>query len=288
MKKQKQKPLTQQTFCPDVGRSNSRTPFKHFLLDALLGREAGVYAYGTVDIPAIPDPWHVIDMNAGDASSDGFGGRSSPEIIWKHASWARERGVPVRVTFIEKALHVYDLLCENRPPSNEVWAEYLHQDSRDYRIPKKDEQQAIFVHSDPNSLGDWCITPELVATFSETTTMLVTLGCNVGGLKRLPQSERRVWFDHVRALVDVMPSYHDAILVTITRHQVDGVMRGDPSQWAYLIRTAKKWTDRTIDTAKKGAGRCELEIAVASYLKHHHAFEAIQRDLFLTRSEKAG
>lgn len=260
-----------------VGRSTSRTPFKHFLLSALLGREGGIYARCPHKVHARAVPWHIIDMNAGDGRPSSEGDESSPALIVKHARIAAGCGVRVKATLIERAEATYQVLRENVQP--EPFIEFIHGDAREYRVPAHHRHQAIFVHTDPNHIGDWCVSRELIDSFSQTTTLLATLGCNVAGLKRLPRAERQPWFDHVSSITASMPRYHDAILFAIDR---------DSSQWAYLVRLPREWTERTIGEAKSGAGRCGLELRIASWQSSAVEFDNMQRELFLTRSEKEG
>ncbi len=273
-----------------VGKSH-RTPFKHFLLNALLGREAGIFSHCPNKTHARADPWHVIDMNAG----DGDGELSSPGVIAKHAIYARGYGVPVRVTLIERAEATFHRLLGNVPVREDGYPlltggwlsrgfpcqwelfECLHLDSRLYRVPREHEHQAVFVHSDPNSLADWCLTPEVIETFTETTTMLATLGCNVGGLKRLSAEERIGWFDHVSRITDSMPNYHDAVLISLD---------SDPAQWAYLVRAPSKWTERVMESALGGAKRAGLRLSMGSLRQSAAEFIRLERELFLTHSER--
>lgn len=258
-----------------VGKSH-RTPLKHGLLNALLGREAGIFAVCPHTVHARACPWHIIDMNAGDGSCHpGHGLLSSPAVITRHAGFVRTRSVPARVTLIERAEATFRRLVGNVMDQEDI--EFLHMDARDYRVPITHTHQAVFVHSDPNSLADWCLTPGFIGSFSETTTMLGTLGCNVGGLKRLPASERLGWFEHVDDVVRSMPRYHDAVLISLD---------SDPAQWAYLVRVPSAWTARVMDEARRVSSWVGLKVSMASLRRGAEDFRRLERELFLTHAER--
>jgi hypothetical protein len=108
--------------------------------------------------------------------------------------------------------------------------------------------------------------------------MLATLGCNVGGLKRLSLEDRAGWFDYVRAIVNDMPTYHDALLIALD---------GDSAQWAYLLRLPCKWsgiTQNAIHTT--GAKFSDYPLSVASFRDSRAEFDSLQIRLFLTKVER--
>ena len=66
-----------------VGKSH-RTPFKHWVLNRILGNIAGVV--GRRSVKFIWGNFTVVDLCAGDGEG-GHDGRSSPEIIAHHCDW---------------------------------------------------------------------------------------------------------------------------------------------------------------------------------------------------------
>jgi hypothetical protein len=264
-----------------VGLSH-RTPFKHLLLARLLAREARIYAWPRARLKtwALPFPWHIIDMNAGDGGGVDENGdpcseeTSSPSIINKYAQRARMRRVRIKVTLIEKNEATFQKLYNKA--NGRPYTELLCQDSRQLQIKPNHKDQAIFVHTDPNALGDWSLTPELIDSFSEKTTMLATLGCNVGGLKRIPPERREQWFGYIKDITSSMPYYHDATLITINN---------DPSQWAYLVRAPLAWSNEIQDEAIKGSKKFNLPLDMASFRLDRPKFHELQRRLFLTKNE---
>lgn len=263
--------------------ASSRTPFKHWILDEELARLVGIFSNPIAtsktpcDAPTAFAPFHVIDLCAGDGRPTEHDERTSPSIISHRLTQARVNNVAVKATFIERAKNAFDLLSMNIATKT-PFVELICGNARNYRIPFKKKMQPIFVHADPNHIDDWPISDELAATLSETTTMLCTLGCNVGGLKRKTIEERTKWFDHVKRVIAPMPSYHDAILVELV---------GDASQWAYLLRVPEKWSSKT--AAKiEAAGKkfLDREISIASWRSSRRAFDAMTKRLFLTKRER--
>jgi len=256
-----------------VGTS-SRTPFKHWVLDTELGRICGVLSTGKVH--AKDCPFHVIDLCAGDGHKADAASQPSPAIIEKHCRWARSRNLSVKATLIEQSVITFSKLCQNT--NDWLWMEKLNMDARDWKLVPRDKHQAVFIHADPNTISDWPITKELLSVMPETTTMLATLGCNVGGLKRLSLEDRLPWFDHVNGCLNAMPRYHDAILIELVR---------DASQWAYLLRLPHVWTNDTITRlVKQGGNYTNYELNIASIRNSRDGFEAMQIRLFLTKSER--
>lgn len=261
-----------------VGKS-SRTPFKHWILNSELGRLCGIFKMKAIgkasNVHAKATPFHVVDMCAGDGvESDSK--KSSPSIITHHLSLLSASGVDVKSTFIEKNTYTFQELCRNIDGGE--WSEFIHGDSREFAFPSTHKHQAVFVHADPNSIADWPITPEFLASLTDTTTMLATLGCNVGGLKRLAIEDRAGWFEHVRLVVDMMPSYHDALLIALD---------GDAAQWAYLLQIPLKWLDATANAIqKKGQRLSDYPLSMASVRQSRDEFERMQIRLFLTKEER--
>lgn len=261
-----------------VGRSSSRTPFKHWILNTELGRLCGIFANpsAAASVPAKADPFCVIDLCAGDGHCDN-GANSSPSIITRHLGWASQRGVQVDAHLIEKNAGTFEVLCGNI--ARQPWLSLTHADAREWVSPEFHKKQAVFIHSDPNHIHDWPVTPDLIAGMSETTTMLATLGCNVGGLKMMSRDQRMCWYDHVAMCVNAMPSYHDAVLVSLD---------GDSSQWAYLLRVPSKWSASTCaKILSTGRQFSKWDFRMASFRSSRNDFENMQHHLFLTTKERA-
>jgi len=274
-----------------VGKS-SRTPFKHWVLNAELGRLCGIFSnpIASKKVHAKANPFHVIDLCAGDGEST-EDGQSSPQIICRHIYEARKRNVHVKATLIEIAANTFECLHRNTaihlstlndeptPTSGNDWIEMIHGDAKEYRLIANHKYQAVFIHADPNSIADWPVTKHLIESLSETTTMLATLGCNVGGLKRRPAEERLEWYKHVSDIVQDMPRYHDAILIRLER---------DKSQWAYLLRLPRKWVNRTVASISSAGKRYSpFDLELASFRDQRSQFLAMEDYLFLTETERS-
>lgn len=256
-----------------VGTSR-RTPFKHWLLDSQLGRIVGALSTGRTHATA--DPFHVIDLCAGDGIATEQSNSTSPAIIQKHCKFLLNKGRDVKATLIERDQDTYNKLVRNTPDVE--WLETLHMDARDYVIPRQSRKQAIFINADPNAISDWPITERLLKDMTDTTTLLATLGCNVAGLKRLSIAGRSKWFDYVDMCSDSLPSYHDLLLIEL---------KNDKSQWAYLLRLPSRWTEETaLRLMKKGSSFATFEVGVISFKHSLRLFKEAQDRLFLTKKER--
>jgi hypothetical protein len=265
-----------------VGKSGV-TPCKHDLLYKLLGREAGTLRSNPLGCAR----YGIVDLTAGDAVPFGseFSKGCSPGIILKHASWiGKNTNVIAKALFIEKQEQTYQQLCANL--ERELGADPLHGftvdatcgNSKEFRFPAG-IVDAAFIYNDPNHIEDWCLTPELLYSVPRLTTSLSTLGCNVGGLKRLDLDRRREWFHRVELINEtILQPWHDACLLAV----------GGADQWAYLITAPIKWRDRItqdcISAATKIQGR-EAEPRIAWRKQDPAAFYQLERFLFLTKKE---
>lgn len=258
----------------DVGASSSRTPFKHWVLDKELGRIVGVMSTGRVHAKACP--MLMVDLCAGNAVPTPESPHTSPAIIIKHAKFLLRHNLSVKAILIEKKQKTFELLRQNTPDL--MWLERMNMDARQYEMQCTDKHQAVFIHADPNTIADWPITEQLTASLSETTTMLATLGCNVGGLKRLDVGERLNWFDHVKHCIGGMPRYHDAILIELVN---------DASQWAYLLRLPAVWATETMyQLSTQGRKYSAFDLNMASVRTSIDGFNEMQNRLFLTKKER--
>jgi len=255
-----------------VGNSE-RTLGKHVLLNRILGREAGIMVYGRPNF--ILKQYTIIDMCAGDGVPTYASSMSSPQIIYKHKEFMKKHGLIPKVYLFEKNKNTFDILCKN-------YKEAINLDSYTLKsLPNKPlNLSASFIHADPNLISDWPINPELLLSVPQYTTMLITLGCNVGGLKRIRSEDRKIWFERLDSVLNFLPKWHDALLV---------VLRGDKAQWAYLITGPKVWHDKGIymEDATKSFSYWNPGIDLIQYKENYKDFVTARDKLFLTRSELA-
>ena len=121
----------------------------------------------------------------------------------------------------------------------------------------------------------------MLASAPKFTTSLSTLGCNVGGMKRLDLDKRELWFDRINMVTSsIVQPWHDACLFSV----------GGADQWAYLVTAPTKWRDRItsecLAAASKMEGR-EADPQIAWFKQDPAAFLALQQYLFLTKAENA-
>lgn len=251
-----------------VGKS-SRTPMKHALLNRIVGREVGAMPY--LKKRGMGSSYAIYDLTAGDGTDDGFGGTSSPAILAKHHRYAAANDVRCKLLLNDKVEDYASKLALDFPA-----AEVRCSDGR--KVMPHMGYDVVFVHNDPNHINDWALSGEFLASAPYFTTTLSTLGCNVGGLKRLPSIEREPWFANMRTLLMSMPQHHDAYLIALS---------GDASQWAYLLTGPMKWRGNyESDVAKAFAG-WEGGHRARWWRQDAAGFEDLTRQLFLTSAERA-
>jgi len=281
------------------------TPVKHFVLNRLLGREIGVLSRGVLPVKE----YLLYDLTAGDgvpyvsteqtdfSAEKAFSDGCSPGIFLRHVDWLANSGrIPVQLTSCEKQAITHAELVKNTNKwltANE-WTQisrgvhekglskirYLHTNSQDLKPPLINRRAACFIYNDPNHIEDWSLTPELISNFPKFTTSLSTLGCNVGGLKRIEEVKRRDWFMRVEILCkSLLQNWHDACLFSV----------GGADQWAYLITAPTKWRDEITTECLKAARKLEKKITAPPQVvwrkQDPTAFYELQRFLFLTRDE---
>lgn len=285
------------------------TPCKHFLLDRLLGREVGVISTGRLPVRQAL----LYDMTAGDGvpyvsaeqaellgdSISNFERGCSPGIFLRHASWLdRRKRIPVSLTGCEKQSLTHAELVKNtsawlqvagwneldrgmfESPHGSGFIRYIHANSQEMRGPGINRDASCFIYNDPNHIEDWSLTPEFVRNCPKFTTSLSTLGCNVGGLKRIEEEKRREWFVRVEILCDaLLQRWHDACLFSV----------GGADQWAYLITAPVKWRDEITNECIKAASKLEKRITAEPKVVWRKAdpagFYQLERFLFLTKEE---
>jgi len=285
-----------------TGKSE-RTPHKHLFLDRTAGREAGT-------VPHIGNVRRsfFIDLCSGDGVIDA--GQSWPRntsvgLMAFHAADAADHGVPVRVLCHEKATATFAQLlasAANHLPTlgyfqasdeGDLWVyrpangssgrvdlQLRCVDSSSQDFPTIGKGDAAFIFNDPNSIQGWAANAGVVQRMVDRgawVTTLHTMGCNVGGLLRLPREQRMGWNGYVD---EVLASYDHSRQVCI------GVrLEGDHSKWGYLMTYPKKWQERGIADAKKAFEGHRYPPVVA--LHGDEGFEDLLDQLFLTKDERA-
>jgi hypothetical protein len=254
-----------------VGQS-WRTPGKHDLLKKITGREVGVTRNFGV-------PYVMIDLCAGDGRNTDSSGTCSPRILTGHRDLELNRygRRNVRVVLIEKSDATYAELQSAYPDELTI-----HGDAR--RLPEilpdgvMNESDYAFLQNDPNNINDWALSNAVMSTMPRFTTTYSTLGCNVGGLKRLPIEERQPWRDRLDGLLHNMPSWHDALLIALN---------GDSAQWAYLITGPSKWREVYVREANRAFGQVNHGgLTMAWWKQNRPAFDRLTDFLFLQAKER--
>lgn len=242
-----------------------RTSGKHDALNRFLGRTCG-----SMFTKFRNKRFCIVDCTAGNGKSSEFSTETSPGIICKHADWLIEKRIAVDVRFYEKSKNNARHLRET--PAGK-WP-IIAMDAKDMRTTwRKDD--VLFVVNDPNTMSDWAM-PSAMEDAPALTTVFSTLGCNVGGLKRLPIEERQGWYIHVRAQLGLLQTWHDALIVTLD---------GDASQWAYMVNAPAKWRDELEAAFQSAFAYSPHELRYAWKKQQPDDFAAIIDHLFLTRKE---
>ncbi len=261
-------------------------------MDVLVGREGGAGR----KMPQIRR--HVwIDLTAGDGLVEGdlttWHRNCSPGLFAYHATKATK---PVEIRLYEIKQSTYDRLLQNLHPrladlgymfSDSAWTydgrvklTAMLASGAEASVEDVDRWTAVFASNDPNAITDWAMRP----TFSQEVVSrtawfrgISTLGCNVGGLKRLDLTERMKWYDQVQQQEGALPRYRNLLLAAI---------ENDDSQWAYLINEADKWKANTEDDATKAFSRFDMSIRKAWYRGPDGTYCNLKDELFLTRAER--
>jgi hypothetical protein len=267
-----------------VGKSGV-TPCKHDLLNKLLGREVGTLKANKLGVL----DYLIVDLTAGDGvayTGKTFRKGCSPGIILHHAEYlATKTCVQANVLLLEKQEATYLELVANIKSQQPDFKGYVSLDvfCRDSKTWDfyQNLTDAAFLYNDPNHIEDWCLTPAMLATAPKFTTSLSTLGCNVGGMKRLDLDKRELWFNRINMVTgSIVQPWHDACLLSV----------GGADQWAYLVTAPTKWRDQItsdcLSAASKMEGR-EADPQIAWFKQDPAAFLALQQYLFLTKAENA-
>ena len=248
-----------------VGKSN-RTPGKHEALDKYLGKTAGVISQTYRNNRVF-----FIDCTAGDGNADDFDRQTSPGIMIRHAQWLRARGIPVQVMLFERSLQNAAMLEKKVGGRAEIFAK----SSAEMEPIAWQEDDVVFISNDPNTIADWALPPALLKA-PKLTTVFSTLGCNVGGLKRLPKDQRQVWREHVRGQVSLLQQWHDAMLCSLV---------GDASQWAYLVNGPRRWREDIEIAFNKSFAHAGYATQIYWRKRDAENFNDALNRLFLTKEE---
>lgn len=263
-----------------VGRS-SRTPVKHYLLDKAIGKVAGVLSVDSSSVPCSAsylNPMICVDLCGGDGLQTDDND-ASPMIMYKHCEWLCRRGKRATLHVIEKAPNTFECLRANCEYMSKSITTLEMGDAKNYRLPELRNDQAAFIHCDPNTVNHIPLSREFVSGFNRYTTYLVTLGCNAGGLKRDVGSKSEEWFDYVRMLVEVLPKHHDAILFWLNR---------DDSQWAYILSIPSVWACQFSEKAVSDTSKMWTKgVSAISYRRYPIRFHDQLCRLFLTKEQYA-
>lgn len=275
---------------PNVGRS-WRTPIKHDYLWSIVGQEAGAIAH----LGAQSGTWY--DLTAGDAAlipGEMWHRSCSPGILAYHASTCQ---IPVDIRLHEIQTATYDRLLNNlgtylpalgygatspstwAHPGNGSTVTAHNLSGADADVTDIDRDTAVFVVNDPNAITEWAMRPTFTAEIAALTGLsrsLSTMGCNPGGIKRGPITERINWFATVREQQQAMPDYRDLSLAALDR---------DEAQWAYLVATSEKWRTKTDQAARKSAKNCNRSVSIAWWRQNRDQFSDLLLRLFLQKSE---
>ncbi len=259
-----------------VGKS-SRTPFKHWVLNSHLGQIVGSLSLRSMKVPAKPEPFLCVDLCAGDGSETERN-EASPMIITHHCDWLARKGFSVKSVLIEKQSATFETLEQNMAKRQLVHdCELRNADARDFVFTPSCANQAVFINCDPNAISDLPFAESLASSLTKTTTMTLTLGCNVGGLKRLKADKRAAWFDYMDVIVRIMPAWHDAVLIAV---------ESDSAQWVYVSRVPVVWSPKVIrDVERKGSAHFPKGVRVESFRRSKRGFDDLVKRLFLTKAE---
>jgi hypothetical protein len=247
-----------------VGKSN-RTPGKHAALDKYLGKQAGVISrrYASHKV------WF-LDCTAGDGQAENFDRQTSPGIMLRHAEWLKAKGIDAEVLLYERSQTNAQRLSDkvgNR-------AQVHHESSQDI-LPFWGKNDLLFVSNDPNTVNDWAL-PDALEFAPPLTTVFSTLGCNVGGLKRLPIDQRRQWYMQMQRQARLLQEWHDMMLVMLVN---------DASQWAYAVNSADKWRTEVSEIFRKSFDAVGYPTDRIWARQDRNKFRDAQNRLFLTKKE---
>lgn len=273
----------------NVGMS-SRTPLKHWILQACLGRIVGVGGSGRTKDFADFGKYGLkcVDLCAGDGQVVEGVHTSSAYLMFKNCSWASNHRVESKrfdteIAFVEKNPHTAAALTRSiegydQHIKENVAYNIIVGDAKNCIIHAESHKQPIFINADPNNVDQLPVSYAFMDSLTPASTYVATLGCNPQGLKRLPLERREGWYEYVKTLTEKLPSYHDVILCYIVN---------DSAQWAYMARIPRKWADQSMEDFKKvSVKRFGYELNITSLKTSSETFDRMLDHLFLTKREK--
>lgn len=274
------------------------------MLRAYAGREIGA-AKDVARRCTMPYRNHVFaDLTAGDgvAHSGTLWTRGCSPGIFAHLAADGKR--PHRVLLCEQNQRVYVRLLEQLHlqlprlgyesfspslwvhPVNRATVTALHGDARKLvTFDDVERGEWVFFNNDPNNIQGWALDIFLLRRLLDTGqrfgTFMATMGCNVGGLKRLPLADREAWFGHIRHVVQLNNAFGRLDLLLFE-------VQNDKSQWAYLAMVPRKWRQETVVRLVRVFLKAGLAVAPFSFETDESAFRGAIDRLFLTRKEREG
>lgn len=299
-----------------------RTPAKHSLMHKSVGQEVGALSRIAFGLGITQCKW--FDHTAGHGIAVNYSGEELPDAEldkWERGcsvgiltGQAMRAPIDVVIRAYEKAPNTFDTLSlvladrlgeygfdqvvdPTGAPSTLAWVgknkfgslvvfEAFHGSGHDAYADDVVASDAVFSLNDPNAMpigvAEWAMRPDFAAEISARTKwvrMLHTMGCNVGGIKRLDRTLRDEWFNFIASQRVALHPHHDMVLGAIER---------DASQWAYMLRTARKWKGGNAEQMRKSFNSVGKSLAVHSYKEEPDEFRALLRQLFLTRNELEG
>lgn len=258
-----------------VGTS-SRTPLKHRLLDTLMGKIIGVQCSGRTPCST---NFLTLDLCAGDGADTMGEGSSSPAIIRKHLMDYRGNKLNRSAIFYEKDAATFKRLSDRHADCSKITL--INGDSRLMPLSTVHNRgnDSVFIYADPNNIDQLPITRQLMDAITPYTLFLITLGCNVAGLKRVSMEHRCKWIEMSAMIVQSIKPFHDIILVTLNK---------DSSQWAYLMIIPLAWSKDYIEVVKK-IGDKNWTGGVTAISMKHDCVQSLNdkfQELFLTTEEQ--
>ena len=157
------------------------TPYKHGLLNDIVAVNLGAASRIEWLSEAV-----LIDACSGDGVSNGWSGTSSPEIIYYHAGLAKSK--PTRVVLIDRdpiAIQQHRQKFGNLPNVTIIEGNYQSEYTAKM-IGPINYKANVLLHIDPNHVNDVDLSAWLRWILPDSTLVLVTMGCNAHGIKRLP------------------------------------------------------------------------------------------------------
>ena len=219
-----------------------------------------------------------MDLCAGNGQLDEYGQTCSPLILFEHAKWARENGLQAELVLREINSDAFESLSRVVDASL-PWIDMALGDGGDYKRDH-DKTENRFVHLDPNSPADMPDPNGWGDLWNERTFMVMTLGCNGSGVKRLPLIKRRPWFTYVETVLHRLPRRYEALFVSLDN---------DQHQWTYMLVFPEAWSKRISKSLPGWANKTLPEnlrkISVHSWRRNQNDFIDAVRRRFLTHQE---